>query len=57
MMLEFCKNTIKDIEFIYVQKDQLKETREFLDSRFENLQCQVQELSMSFHPLVNVRLQ
>jgi len=34
-MLEFCKNTIKNIEFIYVQKDRLKETREFLDSRFE----------------------
>jgi len=41
IMYEFCKNTIKDIEFIYVQKDQLKETREFLDSRFEIIKSPV----------------
>ena len=36
----WCLSFVKILEFIYIQKDQLKETR-FLDSRFENIKSPV----------------
>ena len=40
-MFEYCRNTINDIEFIYVQQNEMKETREFLVSRFEKIKSPV----------------
>jgi len=48
MMFQYCKNTIKDIEFIYVQQDELQETRKFLKLRFERIKSPVPG-TRSFH--------
>jgi len=48
MMFQYCKNTIKGTEFIYVQQDELQETRKILNLRFERIKSPVPG-TRSFH--------